>query len=54
MNNFPRFYSDGLRNFVNFLLVIDPELRPSFNEIGKYEIFEDEIGKYKILQDEIG
>ena len=44
MKNFPRFYSEGLRNFVNYLLVIDPKKRPSFDEIGKFEIFNDEIG----------
>jgi hypothetical protein len=44
MKNFPRFYSERLRKLVNYLLVIDPKKRPSFYEIGKYEIFEDEIG----------
>lgn len=43
MNNFPEFYSQGLRNFVTDLLKIDPQARPSFYEIGKNEIF-DEIG----------
>ena len=44
MKNFPKFYSQGLRNFVNYLLVIDPKKRPTFHEIGKNEIFDDEIG----------
>jgi len=44
MKNFPSFYSEGLRNFVNHLLVIDPNKRPSFHEIGRFEIFNDEIG----------
>jgi len=44
MKNFPSFYSEGLRNFVNYLLVIDPKKRPSFHEIGRFEIFNDEIG----------
>jgi len=44
MKKFPRFYSEGLRKFVNYLLVIDPNKRPSFQKIGKYEIFDDEIG----------
>jgi hypothetical protein len=43
MKNFPNCYSAALRNFVSFLLVIDPAKRPSFHEIGKHEIFDDEI-----------
>jgi hypothetical protein len=43
MRDFPNFYSEGLRNFVGFLLVMDPKKRPSFHEIGKHEIFEDAI-----------
>ena len=42
MNIFPRIYSEGLRNFINYLLVIDPKKRPSFYQIGKFEIFNDE------------
>ena len=44
MENFPKFYREGLRNFVNYSLVIDPKKRPSFDEIRKFEIFNVEIG----------
>ena len=30
-----------MRKFVNDLLVIDPEKRPSFNEMGEYTIFNE-------------
>ncbi len=41
MRNFPSFYDVKLKNFVGFLLVIDPKDRPSFDKIGKHEIFDD-------------
>ena len=50
MKIFPKFYSEGLKNFINFLFVVDPEKRPSFYEVGKFELFNDEIGK---VQDKI-
>jgi hypothetical protein len=43
MKDFPSFYNQGLRNFVSYLLVIEPKDRPSFHEIGKHPIV-DEIG----------
>jgi len=30
MKDFPSFYNQGLRNFVSYLLVIEPKDRPSF------------------------
>lgn len=48
MKNFPKFYSDDLRNLVNNLLVIDPIKRPTFNQIGNYKIFGDDVKKLQI------
>jgi hypothetical protein len=47
MDNFPSFYSQDLKNVVKKLLVIAPEERPSFNEIGEYIIF-DEMDQFKV------
>ena len=47
MKHFPGFYSESLRDFLSYLLVIDPKDRPSFFEIGKHEIFPDEIYNLK-------
>jgi hypothetical protein len=46
MKNFPSVYSEGLKNFVTYLLVIDPKKRPSFHKMSNYQILDDEIGKF--------
>ena len=44
MLDFPeKIYSEKLKSFISDLLTYNPDDRPSFDKIAKYEIF-DEIG----------